>query len=197
MARVAVVYHSVTGTTAELAGEIARGASAAGADAIELEILADDIQRGRFQNEHLLSLIDAADALIMGSPTFMGSVSAQFKAFADASSDLWTEQRWADKLAAGFTIGSNASGDQLSTLQYLCVLAAQHGMLWVGIDIAGGCNERGLNRLGAQSGLVACSDDGKVNPIDVQTARHLGSRVARLAIRMRAGADVVDGRGSQ
>lgn len=189
MASVAIVYHSVTGSTAKLANAIASGVGKAGVDAIELEIVSADIQNGRYQNEQLLARIDQADALIMGSPTFMGSVSAQFKAFADATSDLWTEQRWADKLAAGFTIGSNSSGDQLSTLQYLSVLAAQHGMLWVGIDIAGGCDSAGLNRLGAQSGLVACSGDGQLDPIDLQTAQYLGSRVARLAIRMRAGSD--------
>ena len=35
----------------------------------------------------------AADAIIMGSPTYMGSVSWQFKKFADESSKQWFSQQ--------------------------------------------------------------------------------------------------------
>jgi NAD(P)H dehydrogenase (quinone) len=68
----------------------------------------------------------------------MGGVSAQFKAFADATSELWCQQEWAGKIAAGFTCGSAMNGDQTSTLQYLVTLANQQGMLWVGLDSAQG-----------------------------------------------------------
>ena len=103
--------------------------------------------------------------MIFGSPTFMGSVSAQFKAFADATGELWAEKIWSDKVAAGFTIGSNLSGDQLHTLQYLQVFANQHGMLWASLDIPGNCDPQKRNRLGAQSGLIAYSKDGVLNEV--------------------------------
>ncbi len=180
MHSVAIVFHSVTGTTRSLAQSIATGVRAEQIEALELEIFGADIQHGRYENTRLLDQIERADAVIFGSPTFMGSVTAQFKSFADASSERWTELRWADKFAAGFTIGSNYSGDQLSTIQYLGVLAAQHGMLWAGLDIAGGYDESGRNRLGAQSGLIACTTDAVVHPVDLQTAQYLGARVARL-----------------
>ncbi len=183
MRSVAVVFHSVSGSTAALARAVADGVRSESAQAIELEICGAEILQGRFQNDKLLDQIERCDALIMGSPTFMGSVTAPFKAFADATSDLWTEQRWADKLAAGFTIGSNYSGDQLSTIRYMGVLAAQHGMLWVGLDLAGGYARGTVNRLGAQSGLIVQSGDETVDPADLQTARYLGARVARLASR--------------
>jgi len=184
---VAVVFHSVTGTTKTLARAIADGVKSEQASALELEIVGTDVVYGRYENHRLLTQIEAANALIMGSPTFMGSVTAQFKAFADASSEQWTELRWADKLAAGFTIGSNYSGDQLSTIQYLGVLAAQHGMLWVGLDLAGGYEGDTPNRLGAQSGLIAYTRDDVVDPRDLQTAHYLGARVARLANRFHSG----------
>ena len=73
--------------------------------------------------------LDAADAILMGSPTYMGSVSWQFKKFADASSKQWMSGAWKDKVAGGFTISANLSGDKLSTLQYFITLSLQLGMV--------------------------------------------------------------------
>ena len=76
--------------------------------------------------------MSAADAILFGAPTYMGSVAADFKSFMDASSDIWTDQAWVDKIAGGFTVATFASGDKLSSLSQLAVFAAQHGMIWVG-----------------------------------------------------------------
>lgn len=76
-----------------------------------------------------------ADTIIFGSPTYMGSVSWQFKKFADASSKQWFDQKWRDKLAAGFTNSSGMNGDKLSTLHYMFTLSMQHSMIWVGPGI--------------------------------------------------------------
>ena len=54
----------------------------------------------------------AADAIVFGSPTYMGNVSWQFKSFADASSKPWYGQAWKDKLAAGFTNSASINGDK-------------------------------------------------------------------------------------
>lgn len=184
MTTVAIVFHSVTGTTRQLAGAVEVGAlSVCGTNVECMEVTGADIVQGRFINHEFLKSIKNVDAVIFGSPTYMGSVSAQFKAFADATSDFWAEQRWRDKLAAGFTIGSSASGDQLSTIQYLHLFASQHGMLWTGVDIPGNSDAEHRNRLGAQSGLIAQSEDGKVVQADLLTARYLGERIANLAAR--------------
>ncbi len=74
----------------------------------------------------------------MGSPTYMGGAAAQFKAFIDATSDEWSKQRWANKIAAGFTCGSSLNGDQTACLQAMNTLASLQGMLWVGLDTACG-----------------------------------------------------------
>jgi multimeric flavodoxin WrbA len=123
-------------------------------------------------------MVDAADAVAFGSPTYMGGPAAQFKAFADASSERWEGQRWADKVAAGFTVGACANGDQGFTLAYFSILAAQHGMLWCGLDIPGGLDKAGRNRLGAQVGLVALATEGEVDAADLATAQYLGRRLA-------------------
>ena len=76
-------------------------------------------------------LLAAADAIIIGSPTYMGGVSWQFKKFADASSKVWYAQGWKNKLFAGFTNSAGMNGDKDATLTYLWHLAMQHGGLWV------------------------------------------------------------------
>ncbi|MBR0700310.1 flavodoxin family protein [Bradyrhizobium sp. 62B] len=182
MPLLAIVYFSISGTTEKLAHAVARGA--AGMAEIALcRIAGDDIVSGRFRNDGLLQTIDRADAVAFGSPTYMGGAAAQFKAFADASSDRWTQQRWANKFAAGFTTGALAGGDQLHTLTYFSILAAQHGMLWCGLDIPGGEDPAGRNRLGSQLGLAAHMIDGALPQSDLGTAEYLGGRLAKMASR--------------
>ncbi len=183
MTRVAVIYFSATGTTTRLAEVVAAGAGGAAAEVVLQRIVGTDIIAGRYRNEATLAAVDAADAVIFGSPTFMGGPAAEFKAFADASSDRWTAQRWAGKLAAGFTCGSNPNGDQAATLAYLSILAGQHGMLWCGVDIAAGEDPAGRNRLGVSQGTCAHVAGGELVAADIETARYLGERVAVLAGR--------------
>lgn len=183
MATICVVSHSITGTTSKLAESVLAGLnSVEGCIGRLLSIEGSDILDGRYRNEAVLNALDTSDAMIFGCPTFMGGPSAQFKAFADASSDRWETQHWEGKLCAGFTVGSNPSGDQLATLQYFTLLGAQHGMLWVGINIPGGYDPEGRNRLGAQLGLVSQSTGTHVPDIDLVTASYFGARVARKAL---------------
>lgn len=184
---VAIVYHSVTGTTARLAEAVADGChSVLEVTAALLRIEAADIEQGRYHNRTVINAIDRADAVIFGSPTFMGSVSAQFKAFADATAgEYWGEQLWADKIAAGFTVGTGYCGDTLHSLHYLQILAAQQGMLWAGLDLAGAGDRKAPNRLGAQAGVIVRAVDGAIETPDLHTAFYLGQRVARLVGRFR------------
>ena len=101
MAKVVVVFHSGYGHTQRLAQSVAQGANA--------ELLAID-QDGNLPAGGWETL-GAADAIIFGSPTYMGSVSWQFKKFADASSKPWYTQAWKDKIFGGFTASANVNGD--------------------------------------------------------------------------------------
>ncbi|MCB1416202.1 MAG: flavodoxin family protein [Nitratireductor sp.] len=124
-----------------------------------------------------------AEAIVFGCPTYMGGVAASFKAFMDDSSDYWEERRWLDKIAAGFTIGTNYSGDKLMTLQHMAVFAAQHGMIWVGQDDIGAPVEpekEGINEDGYSQGFGATSVRDKtrmVRPGDEVTARRFAARI--------------------
>jgi multimeric flavodoxin WrbA len=188
MRLIVIVYHSGYGHTAKQAEAVARGAlSVAGVTAALIKV--EDIDR------HWAEL-EKADAIVFGSPTYMGSASAPFKAFMDASSKAWAAQGWKDKLAAGFTNSASQSGDKLSTLQQLALFAAQHGMIWIGLGLPPGNNSsvgsvEDLNRLGGFLGAMAQSnaDQGPEygpTPADLRTAEHLGRRVAETTQRWRA-----------
>ena len=125
MAKVAVVYHSGYGHTAKQAEAVAMGAKA---DLIAIDANGDitDAEWAK---------LDAAKAIIMGSPTYMGSVSWQFKKFADASSKRWFTQEWKNKIFAGFTNSATMNGDKHSAIQYLFTLAMQHSGVWVGTGL--------------------------------------------------------------
>ncbi|MFD9129633.1 flavodoxin family protein [Kitasatospora sp. NPDC059571] len=185
---VAIAYHSGYGHTAVLAEAVARGAAAAGADTVQIAV--DAI------TEEQWSQLDAADAIVFGSPTYMGTASGAFHTFAEETSKRWFGQVWKDKLAAGFTNSGSKSGDKLHTLQFFTVLAAQHGMQWISLGLHPGWNsstasENDLNRLGLflGAGAQTHTDQGPegVHKADVATAEHLGERVAQQAAITLAG----------
>ncbi|MBV8660473.1 MAG: flavodoxin family protein [Burkholderiales bacterium] len=178
-----IVFHSEGGCTAQLAEAVAAGAREVG-EAMLWPILGQDIVAGRYRHPGLQAALRRADAVIFGCPTYMGGPSAQFKALADATSADWSDNQFADKLAAGFTCGGSLNGDQHNTLGYFSILAAQLGMLWCGVDVPSGPERTDLNRLGSQLGATAHCPDGTVHPVDLATARYLGTRVAHFAARL-------------
>jgi NAD(P)H dehydrogenase (quinone) len=183
MARVAVVFHSGYGHTQRMAQAVADGA---GANLVSIDA-EGNLPEGGWDS------LNAADAIIMGSPTYMGGASWQFKKFADASSKAWYAQAWKDKVMAGFTNSSNVNGDKLSTLHYLFTLAMQHGAVWVGTGILynnSKASQRGdINYLASSCGVMAQTPSdasaAEMNAGDLETARLLGKRVAEMAAKLR------------
>ena len=183
MAKVAVVFHSGYGHTQRMAQSVAEGAGAT-LVAIDAE---GNLPEGGWET------LAAADAIIMGSPTYMGTVSWQFKKFADASSKVWYTQGWKDKVMAGFTNSATMNGDKLSTLHYLFTLAMQHSGVWVGTGMmpnnSKATQRNDLNFVGSSSGAMAQTpSDASVDemlPGDLETAKQFGQRVAGIAAKLR------------
>ena len=177
MTQTVVVYHSGYGHTQRVAQFVAEGAKAT--------IVAIDADGNITDAEW--ETLNAADAIIFGSPTYMGSVSWQFKKFADATSKQWFGSAWKDKVAGGFTISASPSGDKLSTIQYFITLAMQQGMVWVGQPAM---NDGNINRLGSNSGLMAqvgpTSPAADIPQGDLDTAKAYGERVAKMAAKLHA-----------
>ncbi|HEY6095169.1 MAG TPA: flavodoxin family protein [Gallionellaceae bacterium] len=176
MSKVVVVYHSGYGHTAKMAQSVAAGANAA--------LVAIDAE-GNMSDADWTQL-DTADAIIMGTPTYMGNASWQFKKFADASSKRWFSQQWKNKIAAGFTNSASMNGDKHATLHSLFTLAMQHGMVWVGTGMMPANSKEAqrndVNYLGTYAGAIASSPSNasvdEMLPGDLETARLFGQRVA-------------------
>ncbi|WP_285031075.1 flavodoxin family protein [Mycolicibacterium sp. lyk4-40-TYG-92] len=185
---VVVAYQSGFGHTAFLAEAVAAGARSAGA-AVTLVRLSD-------VTEDDWQTLDIADAIIFGTATYMGNVSAAFQTFAEQTGRRCQEGSWRDKVAAGFTNSGCKSGDKLNSLVSLAVFAAQHHMHWVNLGLGPGWNhstasEDEPNRLGFWLGAAAATDvdanPHEVHPSDVATCEHLGRRVAEVTRQLIAG----------
>jgi len=117
MPTVAIVYFSAQGHTKQVAEAVAEGAhKVAGTTATLYAIVGADIAEGRYKNDVIMKSLEVADAIVFGTPTYMGGYAAQFKAFIDAASGAWMKQLWKDKVGAAFTHSSGLSGDKLNTL---------------------------------------------------------------------------------
>jgi multimeric flavodoxin WrbA len=182
MSAIVIVYHSGYGHTAKVAEAIA-ATSGAQLLAIDAE---GNLPAGGWE------ALAAAKMVVFGSPTYMGSVSWQFKKFADASSKPWFGQAWKDKLAAGFTNSATLNGDKHSTLHYMITLAMQQSMLWVGTGMmpanSKAATRNDINNVGSSAGLMtATPSDASVDemvPGDLATAAKFGERLKATVARL-------------
>lgn len=195
MAKLTVVYHSGYGHTKLQAEAVHRGA--AGVRGIEARLLTAEEASGR------LDELDAADAIIFGCPTYMGSMSAKMKEFLEVAAKKWFTLAWKDKVAGAFTNSSSFSGDKLNTLVGLVVNAMQHGMIYVGTGMMPGASDPGsfkrlegpgpevTNRVGSSMGPMAASfqvdPPGAPGLGDLQTAEAYGRRVAEITLQLLRG----------
>ncbi|AQT79773.1 NADPH-dependent FMN reductase [Mycolicibacterium litorale] len=193
--RLVVAYHSGYGHTATLARAVAHGAADAAAQVnlVAVDTVSDD----------QWAVLDGADAIIFGAPTYMGNVSAGFQAFAERTGGRCMAGTWRDKVGAGFTNSGAKAGDKLQSLTALAVFAAQHHMHWVNLGLTAGWNssessEFDLNRLGFWLGAGASTDvdaDAEaVHAADLRTCEHLGRRVAMVTGQLLAGRAVAAAR---
>ncbi len=181
MSKIVIVYHSGYGHTKKVAEAVAE-TSGGRLLAIDAE---GNLPEGGWEQ------LAAAGTIVFGSPTYMGSVSWQFKKFADASSKPWFGQAWKNKLAAGFTNSATLNGDKFSTLHYFFTLSQQHGMYWVGTGMlpqnSKAATRDDINNLGSSAGLItATPSDASVDemvPGDIATAKAFGLRIAEASAR--------------
>ena len=170
-----IVYHSAYGHTERVAHAIAQGAQ----QTADLQVHVMSVEAVDWD------LLDQADGIVFGSPTYMGSVTADMKLFMDASSKRWRARQWSGKLAAGFANSGGLSGDKLAVLQQLCLFAMQHGMLWSGLPLMpSGHEPTDLNRMSGFLGLMTQSDNAPAEQTppsgDINTAVWFGDYLADL-----------------
>lgn len=128
--KLAVIYYSSTGFSAEIAKEISQAAEKAGAEVRLLKAAELAPEAAISSNEawaaHAAASagipvatpadVEWADAVIFGSPTRFGNISSQLKQFIDTLGGLWAQGKLADKVYSGFVTTVTAHGGQESTL---------------------------------------------------------------------------------
>jgi NAD(P)H dehydrogenase (quinone) len=195
MTTVAIIYHSGFGHTKLQAEAVEQGVTAVdGVDALLLtaEEAGADLDR-----------LDDVEAIIFGSPTYMGSMSAEMKKFLETAAAKWFTQAWKDKVAGAFTNSSSFSGDKLNTLVGLMINAMQQGMIFVSLGMHPAASDpesmnhiqgpgpEVVNRTGSSIGPMAASF--QVNPGDapssgdLATAKAYGTRVATITQQLKRG----------
>tara|TARA_R110002095_G_scaffold102119_6_gene89665 strand:- start:677 stop:1255 length:579 start_codon:yes stop_codon:yes gene_type:complete len=188
--KISIIYSSDTGHTERLAEAIYAGCEKySGISTTLFKINDEDFKGGRWNNERVLAELDSSDAIIMGCPTFMGSVSSKLKAFMETSVSRYIPETWNGKVAAGFTVSGVVSGDKFNTLSTITTFAMQHGMIWVGL----GCNPfnstEGINATGhyyGATGQAALDDnlDDFPSEVDLKCGEYLGTRVANYVKKL-------------
>jgi NAD(P)H dehydrogenase (quinone) len=119
MAKIGIVYFSGYGHTKKQAEAVMAGASKVLGATVSVFAIDQngDLPEGSWHE------LASQDAIIYGSPTYMGGPAWQFKKFADASSKPWFINAWKDKIAAGFTNSASVNGDKFSTITYFFTLS--------------------------------------------------------------------------
>lgn len=178
MSDVCIVFHSGYGHTKKIAEAIQSTSNG--------KLIAIDAEGNISQSDW--DVLEKSKMIVMGSPTYMGGPSWQFKKFADASSKPWFKGLWKNKWAAGFTNSASMNGDKLSTLHYIFTLSQQHGMFWVGTGMMPSNRKDSkrddLNYVASFCGLMTTtpSDASPEEMVkgDIETAKAFGIRLLEV-----------------
>lgn len=147
MTKILVLYYSTYGHIEALADSIAAGAVSAGADVTIRrvpELMPPDVAKSAGAKldqtadiAHPSELADY-DAIIVGTPTRFGRMSAQMANFLDQTGSLWAQGKLVGKVGGAFvSTGSQHGGMETTTFSVLTTLM-HHGMIIVGLPYAFG-----------------------------------------------------------
>ncbi|WP_100447783.1 NAD(P)H:quinone oxidoreductase [Glycomyces xiaoerkulensis] len=194
--KLSVVFYSATGNVTKLARHIATSAEKAGAEVRlrRAEELApqEAIDSNPAWGENLKDIAEVpvatpddmlwADAVMMGSPTRYGNVSAQLKQFIDTLGPLWFQGLLTDKVYSGFTATSGKHGGNESTLLALYNSFHHFG----GIVVAPGYANETLFANASPYG-AAHFGTGEVDETTLSGAAAQTERVVATAAALKAG----------
>lgn len=145
--RILVVFHSLYGHVYKMAQSIAEGAKKSGNVEVILckvkETLPADILETMGAKDFQKVIKDIpvctpddlakADAIIFGTPTRFGNMSAQMRALLDSTGQLWQNGSLIGKVGSVFTSTATQHGGQESTILSFHITLLHHGMIIVGL----------------------------------------------------------------
>ena len=187
MPKVLVLFHSRTGNTAALAEAIAEGARSVRFTEVDVRRLEDLAPAGAAVGERVRhayrtvadpsELVDY-DAIVLGSPTRYGGITAELEHFLDGLAPLWRSGALADKVGAAFTSVQTRHGGHELTLQAIMTAMCNFGMILA----PPGYTDPVMYEGGSPYGATATTGEGAgPTDADLAAARHQGARVARIA----------------
>lgn len=194
MIEILILYYSRSGSTANLARQIAHGIEEVGGvrsrlrtvppvSAVSEQTATAVPQTGApYASLHDL---EECQGLILGSPTRFGTMAAPLKYFLDGTGTEWLSGKLAGKPAAVFTSSSSLHGGQESTLLSMMLPLLHHGMLIMGLPYTESLLHRtreGGTPYGASH--FAIDDDNTLSDTEKKLARALGRRVASVALQL-------------
>jgi NAD(P)H dehydrogenase (quinone) len=197
MAKVLVLYYSSYGHIETMAGAVAEGARAAGAE-VDIkrvpETVPEAVAKAAYfkldQAAPIAAIDDLAnyDAIIIGTGTRFGRISSQMAAFLDQGGSLWARGALNGKVGGAFTATAAQHGGQEVTLFSLITNLLHFGMTLVGLPYS----HTGQMRLdevvgGSPYGATTITgSDGSRLPSETELdgARHQGELIAKTAIKL-------------
>jgi NAD(P)H dehydrogenase (quinone) len=201
-ARIAVYFYSTYGHMYKMAKAAAEGIKEAGAvpvilrvaETLPLEVLkmmhADEAQKA-FEHEKPANFEEFGDydGYIFATPTRYGVVPAQFKAFLDASGQVWAKGGLIDKPVGIMTSSGMQHGGQEATILGLLPFVLHHGGLPVGLTLTSGVlsltDEVSGNSFYGASTIAGGDGSRQPSANELAGARFQGKRVAELAAKLK------------
>lgn len=199
MAKVLVLYYSTYGHIETMAQAVAEGARGEGADVTIRrvpETVAEDVARANhFKLDQAAEVATPAeladyDAIIVGTGTRFGRMSSQMAAFWDSTGGLWAKGGLVGKVGAAFTSTASQHGGQETTQFSILTNLLHHGLTIVGLDYGfkGQLNNDDVIGGSPYGASTIAGGDGSRQPhqADLDGARYLGAKVARIAGKLTA-----------
>ena len=197
MAKVLVLYYSSYGHIETMAAAIAEGARSAGADVI-IKRVPELVPREVAEKSHFkldqsapvasVDELPAYDAIIFGTPTRFGNMTAQMKNFLDQTGALWAGGKLVGKVGSVFTSTATQHGGQESTILSTHTVLLHHGMVIVGLPytFAGQMIQGEVSGGSPYGASTIAAGDGSRQPSqnELDGARFQGRHVAEIAAKL-------------
>jgi NAD(P)H dehydrogenase (quinone) len=197
MAKVLVLYYSTYGHIETMAGALAEGARAAGAQVdikrVPETVPAEVAKAGYFKLDQaapVAAVKDLADydAIVIGAPTRFGRMPSQMAAFLDQAGGLWAKGVLNGKVGGAFTSSATQHGGNEMTLFSIIANLLHFGLIVVGLPytFAGQMTIDEITGGAPYGATTIAGGKGERKPSDneLDGARYQGKLIAETAKKL-------------
>jgi NAD(P)H dehydrogenase (quinone) len=199
MTKVLVLYYSMYGHIETMAGAVADGAREVDGVEVAIKRVPELMPRGVAEKagakldqaapEAQPSELADYDAIIVGTPTRFGNMTAQMRNFWDQTGGLWAKGALIGKVGSVFTSSATQHGGQESTILATHITLLHHGLVIVGLPYSCAA-QMGVDEIKGGSPYGASTiagGDGSRQPSEQELgmARFQGRHVAEIAKKLK------------